>query len=109
MTVAQYKGLSSTLAAACREADAKQRRKPKDPRLHKLRRLLDDDVSLESAWRQVSRPLGVPIASLWAAEYLAQQGDAERLHRWLDRHSPQERAAIQRHLEAKRCRSHQNK
>jgi hypothetical protein len=46
----------------------------------------------------------VPIATLWAAEYLIQQGNAERFRDWLDRHSADERIAIRRHLEAKRCR-----
>jgi hypothetical protein len=94
----------ATFAKACRVADAKQRRKPWDPHLAKLRRLMADDVSIESAWHQLGRPLGVPIAILWAAEYLIQQGDPERFHRWLDRHSADERAAIRKHLEAKRCR-----
>jgi hypothetical protein len=105
----EYDGLSSTFAAACREADEKQRRKPPDPHVEKLRRLLDDDVSTESAWRQVSRPGGVPIATLWAAEFLVQQGDAERFRKWLDQHSADERTAIRKHLEAKRCRSHKSK
>jgi hypothetical protein len=105
----EYDGLPSSFAKACRRADEKQRRKPPDPHLEKLRRLLDDDVSIESAWHQLSKPLGVPIATLWAAEYLVQQGDAERFRRWLDQHSADERACIRRHLEAKRCRSHKSK
>ena len=88
-----------TFSALCREADEKQRRKPPDPELDRLRRLLDDDVSMESAWRQVSRPLGVPIAILWTAEYLHQLGDLERFAKWFDRHTAQERAAILEHLE----------
>jgi hypothetical protein len=93
----------STFDAACRKADEKQARKPPDPHLEKLRELMADEVSLESAWRQVSRPLGVPIATLWTAEYLVQQGDTERFRRWLERHSAEQRIAIRKHLEAKRC------
>jgi hypothetical protein len=91
----------STFAAVCDAADEKQARDPPDPHLEKLRRLLDDDVSLESAWHQVSRPLGVPVATLWASEYLLQLGDLERFAKWFDRHSAQERAAILQHLERK--------
>jgi hypothetical protein len=35
-----------TFAEACREADKKQRRKPRDRRIENLRRLMADDVSL---------------------------------------------------------------
>jgi len=51
----------------------------------------------------------VSIATLWAAEYLVQQGDAERFRRWLDQHSTEQRMMIRRHLEAKRCHSHRGK
>lgn len=68
--------------------------------LDRLRKLLNDDVSLdESAWHQVSRPLGVPIATLWTAEYLLQQNDPQRFKAWLARHNESERAAILKHLE----------
>jgi hypothetical protein len=83
----------STFAAACDAADEKQARHPPNPHLEKLRRL--------GAWHQVSRPLGVPIAVLWTAEYLLQLGDLERFAKWFDRHSAQERAAILQHLERK--------
>jgi hypothetical protein len=97
----EYDG--STFAAACDAADEKRRRKgEEDPHLEKLRELLDDDVSLESAWHQVSRPLGVPIATLWTAEYLLEQGDLERWKKWFDAHTAQERAAILQHLERKK-------
>jgi hypothetical protein len=93
----------STFAAA--------RPTPVDSRLEKLRRLIADDVSLERAWHEINTraPDDVAIATLWAAEYLVQQGDAERFRRWLDQHSADERACIRRHLEAKRCRSHKSK
>jgi hypothetical protein len=89
----------STFAAACDAADEKQRRKAEDPHLEKLRRLLDDDVSIDSAWHQISRPLGVPIATLWTAEFLLQHNDPQRFKTWLARHSESERAAILKHLE----------
>jgi hypothetical protein len=43
-----------TFAAACRGADDKQRRKPKDLRLEKLRQLMADDGSLDGTWREIS-------------------------------------------------------
>jgi hypothetical protein len=70
--------------------------------LEKSRRLLDDDVSIESAWHQVSRPLGVPIATLWTAEFLLQQNDSARLKAWLARHSREQRNAIRKHLQNKK-------
>ena len=51
---------------------------------------------------QARKPLGATIATLKAAEYLVQQGDAERFRNWLDRHSADERATVRKHLEAKR-------
>src|SRR5262245_39486300 len=39
---------------AYREADARQRRQPKDPRLEKLRRMMADDVSLAQAWYELN-------------------------------------------------------
>jgi hypothetical protein len=44
----------------CREADNKQRRKPADPRLEKLRRLMADDISLERAWHEFNPVSGQP-------------------------------------------------
>jgi hypothetical protein len=84
----------STFAAACREADEKQRRKAENPHL--------DDVSIESAWHHLSRPLGVPIATLWTAEFLLQQNDPARLKAWLARHSREQRNAIRKHLQNKK-------
>jgi hypothetical protein len=96
--------IDDTFAALCRAADEKQRRKPPDPDLERLRTLMDDDVSLDRAWRELNRPSSAPEATLRAAEFLVQHGDAERFRAWLDRHSAEERAAIRKHLEAKRCR-----
>ena len=43
-----------SFAALCREADKKQRGKPVDPRLAKLRELMADDVSLAEAWYKLN-------------------------------------------------------
>ena len=93
-----------TFAAACREADKKQRRKPKDLRLEKLRRLMADDVSLDRAWRELNKraPGDIPTATLRAAEFLMQVGDAQRWRKWFDVHSANERAGILRHLDSKK-------
>lgn len=98
----EYDG--STFAAACREA--------KDPHLvEKLRRLMDDDISINQAWDELNTraPGDVPKATLDAAEYLAQQNDPERLRQWLDRHSAEERTAIRAHLARRACHSPKNK
>jgi hypothetical protein len=39
-----------SFAALCREADKKQRRKPVDPHLELLRKLMANDVSLAETW-----------------------------------------------------------
>src|SRR5262249_38744358 len=54
----QYEGLSSIFAATCRAADEKQRRKPRDRRIERLHQLIDDDVSLERAWRELNSTPG---------------------------------------------------
>jgi len=107
-------GVETTFAAACAAADEKQARKPPDPRLEKLRRLMDADVSLERVWNELNAraPGDVPTATLRAAEYPIQQGDAEHFREWLARHNAQECEAICEHLrirEARQCRSHGNK
>jgi hypothetical protein len=51
----------------------------------------------------------VAASTIMAAEYLVRKGDVERFRTWLDRHSAQERTAIHKHLEARRCRSRQTK
>jgi hypothetical protein len=101
----EYDG--STFADACRKADEKQRRKPPDPRLDRLHRLMDDDVSIERAWHELKAERlsrQVPEALLHAAEYLLQQGDADRWRQWFDSRSPEERAAILQHLEQRKGR-----
>jgi hypothetical protein len=95
-----------TFAEACRKADERQRRKPPDPRLDRLRRLMDDDISIERAWHELKAERGreVPEVLLHAAEYLLQQGDADRWRKWFDSRSPEERAAILQHLERRKGR-----
>jgi hypothetical protein len=51
----------------------------------------------------------VAVSTLMAAEHLVCEGHAERFRRWLGEHSAQERMAIHKHLEAKRCRFRQTK
>jgi hypothetical protein len=105
----QYADLDSTFAAA-RVADTKQARKPRDPRLDRLRRLMDAEISPEGAYAALNpdpdqRPPGdVPEVTLKAAEYLLQQGDADRWRAWFDGRIPQERAAILQHLEDRKRR-----
>jgi hypothetical protein len=53
----EYAGLSSTFAAACRAADEKQRRRPRNRRIDRLRFLMDDDKvsSIEAAYAAFDR------------------------------------------------------
>ena len=46
----------------------------------------------------------IPEVVLHAAEYLLQQGDAERWRKWIDSRSAEERAAILQHLERRKGR-----
>jgi hypothetical protein len=59
----EYDGLSSSFVKLCREADEKQRRKVPDPRFKRLRRLMDDDVSIERAWHEINHPTDRAAAS----------------------------------------------
>jgi hypothetical protein len=65
-------------------------------------RLLEDDVSLERAWREFNSPDGVALSTLEAAEYLHDLGDLECFKRWFDRQNAAERAAIFRHLDERK-------
>jgi|SRR6516164_7900458 hypothetical protein len=98
----QYEGLGSTFAEACRKADATWHPQHIRPaRLERLRLLMGDDVSIERAWHELNEraPGTVPLATLHAAEYLAfQQDDLQRLKNWLAPRSPEEVAAIRKHL-----------
>jgi hypothetical protein len=100
----EHDGLSPTFTVACRKADKKQRRKPADPAIERVHRLLSDDVSFEKAWNELNNPRGVPIATLHAAEYLLQLGDLERWKKWFDAYSAPERATILQHLEQRKRR-----
>jgi hypothetical protein len=102
----EYEGLSSTFAALCRAADEKQRRKPPDPRLERLRQPMADDVSLERAYAEVSKPAGVAESTLQAAEFLIQQNDPQRLRAWLAKHSGAERQAISLYLRNREANYH---
>src|SRR5262249_51583970 len=44
-----------TFERACRKADRKAAARPQDRRLERLRRLLEDDVSLERAWFELNK------------------------------------------------------
>ena len=103
----EYESLPSSFASACRKADEKQRRKPRDPRIDKLRQLMDDDVSLEHAYAKLNKraPGDVPEVTLKAAEFLTELGDLERWRNWLAKYSEPERTAILKHLE-QRARAH---
>jgi hypothetical protein len=95
----QYDG--STFAALCDQADEKQRSKPVDARTERARALMADDVSLERARAELNKraPGDVPIATLYAAEYLTfQQNDLQRLKSWLAPRSHDDVAAIRKHL-----------
>ena len=59
----EYDGLSSSFVKLCREADEKQLRKVSDPRFERLRRLMDDDVSIERAWQEINHPTDRATAS----------------------------------------------
>jgi hypothetical protein len=48
--------MSSTFARACRAADARARKRRKDPDLDRFRRLLDPDVSFQQAEREINAP-----------------------------------------------------
>jgi len=71
-----------------------------DGELARLRQLLADGVSLDHAWHKLSTraPGDVPLATLYAAEFLAQQKDPQRFKDWLARHSREDRETILKHL-----------
>jgi hypothetical protein len=89
-----------SFAAACRKADKKERRKRIDPRIARLRKLMANDVLLDRAWRELNQPRGAAEATLQAAEFLMQVGDAQCWRKWFDAHSANERAGILRHLDS---------
>jgi len=66
-----------TFERACREANRKAEARPRDPRLERLRRLLDDDISLERAWHEPNQMSGAPAATVEALAYSLRRGVGE--------------------------------
>jgi hypothetical protein len=58
--------------------------------------------------RAAAPPKRVPRSTLDAAAFLVREGDAERLRKWLAKHSADERAVIHQHLQTGR-RSHERR
>ena len=64
-----------TFAKLCREADARQRRKPVDAHVARLRKLMADDVSLERAWHELNeRPQRAARSTVEALMYSLRNG-----------------------------------
>jgi hypothetical protein len=63
-----------TFERACREADRRAAARPQDPRLKRLRRLLEDDVSLERAYHELMRNRPAPKATVEALVYSLRRG-----------------------------------
>jgi hypothetical protein len=66
-----------TFERACREADRRAAARPQDPRQKRLRRLLEDDVSLERAHRELMRNRPAPKATVEALVYSLRRGITE--------------------------------
>jgi hypothetical protein len=68
----EYEGLPSTFAEACRRADERQRKKPRNRRLDRLRSLMDDDkvISFEAAYAALERERRKHGAVRWTVEAL---------------------------------------
>jgi hypothetical protein len=78
--------MDDTFQRACREADRNTAARSQDPRLTRLRRLLEDDVSLERAQHEIMRARPAPEATLDALVYSLRRGvdeltNADTLHR----------------------------
>jgi hypothetical protein len=78
--------VDDTFERACREADRKGAARPQDPRLKRLRRLLEDDVSLERAQHQIMRARPTTEATVDALVYSLRRSvneltNADTLHR----------------------------
>jgi hypothetical protein len=69
--------MHDTFERACREADRKTAARSQDPRLTRLRRLLEDDVSLERAQHEIMRARPAPEATLDALVYSLRRGITE--------------------------------
>jgi hypothetical protein len=50
---------------------------------------------------EMNKPRGAAASTLRTAEFLVAEGDFKRFHNWLARHNAEERAQIQKHLEAR--------
>jgi hypothetical protein len=69
--------MDDTFERACREADRKTAAHSQDPRLTRLRRLLEDDVSLERAQHEIMRARPAPEALVEALMYSLRRGVGE--------------------------------
>ena len=72
--------MGDTFERACREADRKTAARPQDPRLTRLRRLLEDDVSLERAQHEIMRARPAPETFVEALMYSLRRGTDEVTH-----------------------------
>jgi hypothetical protein len=68
--------MDDTFERACREADRKGAARSHDPRLTRLRRLLEDEVSYERAYAEFMRE-ATPEATVDALVYSLRRGIAE--------------------------------
>jgi hypothetical protein len=78
--------MDDTFERACHEADRKTAARSRDPRLTRLRRLLEDDVSLERAQHEIMRVRPAPETFVEALMYSLRRGidevtNADTLHR----------------------------
>lgn len=73
-------------------------------RLARLRELMADDVSLERAYAELSKPAGVAGSTLEAAEYVASKLNPKHFRDWLARYGVREQEQILKHLKRKGTR-----
>jgi hypothetical protein len=66
--------MHDTFERACREADGKAAARSQDPRVARLRRLLEDDVSLERTQHEIMRARPAPEAFVEALMYSLRRG-----------------------------------
>jgi hypothetical protein len=93
--------MDDTFERACREADRKTAARAQDPRLSRLRRLLEDDVSLERTQHEIMRARRAPEATVDALVYSLRRGvnkltNADTLHRLLGLDEGQIKAVCRR-------------
>jgi hypothetical protein len=60
----------------CRQADERERNRPIDPDIVKLRKLLDDSVSIERVWDELNKRSAAPKATVEALAYQLRGGFA---------------------------------